>query len=73
MPRAMRSRRTLWAEKTEVFRDWLDTLKHRAARGRILVSVDRLIHGDPIGQELSGVGRCAKESRQKSIPDKVHV
>jgi putative addiction module killer protein len=42
-------------ERTEVFRDWLDSLKDRVGRARILVRVDRLILGNP-GQirELSG-------------------
>jgi putative addiction module killer protein len=34
-------------EKTEEDREWLDTLKDRAGRARILVRVDRLIQGNP--------------------------
>jgi putative addiction module killer protein len=34
-------------EKTEEYREWLDTLKDRAGRARILVRVDRLIQGNP--------------------------
>lgn len=34
-------------EKTEEFREWIDNLKDRAGRARILVRVDRLIHGNP--------------------------
>lgn len=34
-------------EKTDEFRDWIDTLKDRAGRARILVRVDRLIDGNP--------------------------
>jgi len=34
-------------EKTDEYRDWLDGLKDRAGRARILVRVDRLIHGNP--------------------------
>ena len=34
-------------EKTEEFREWLDALKDRAGRARILVRVDRLIQGNP--------------------------
>lgn len=34
-------------EQTEEFRNWLDALKDRAGRARILVRVDRLIHGNP--------------------------
>lgn len=35
------------AEKTEEFREWLDALKDRAGRARILMRVDRLIQGNP--------------------------
>ena len=34
-------------EKTGVYREWIDALKDRAGRARILVRVDRLIHGNP--------------------------
>ena len=34
-------------EKTDVYREWLDALKDRAGRARILVRVDRLVHGNP--------------------------
>jgi putative addiction module killer protein len=34
-------------EKTDLYRNWLDALKDRAGRARILVRVDRLIHGNP--------------------------
>jgi putative addiction module killer protein len=34
-------------EKTEEFREWLDALRDRAGRARILVRVDRLIQGNP--------------------------
>jgi putative addiction module killer protein len=34
-------------EKTGYYNDWIDDLKDRAARARILVRVDRLIHGNP--------------------------
>jgi putative addiction module killer protein len=33
-------------EKTDVYREWLNALKDRAGRAR-LVRVDRLIHGNP--------------------------
>jgi putative addiction module killer protein len=32
---------------TEVYRDWINGLKDRAARARIQVRVDRLAHGKP--------------------------
>lgn len=34
-------------EKTDDYREWIDALKDRAGRARILVRVDRLIHGNP--------------------------
>ncbi|MDR3455202.1 MAG: type II toxin-antitoxin system RelE/ParE family toxin [Rhodoferax sp.] len=34
-------------EKTEEYREWLDELKDRTGRARILVRVDRLIDGNP--------------------------
>ena len=34
-------------EKTDEFRDWIDTLKDRTGRARILVRIDRLIDGNP--------------------------
>ena len=34
-------------EKTDEFRDWIDGLKVLAVRARILMRVDRLIHGNP--------------------------
>lgn len=34
-------------EKSEEYREWLDALKDRAGRARILVRVDRLIQGNP--------------------------
>ena len=33
--------------KTDVYREWIDTLKDRAGRARVLVRVDRLIQGNP--------------------------
>jgi putative addiction module killer protein len=34
-------------EKTDEYREWLDDLKDRTGRARILVRVDRLIDGNP--------------------------
>jgi putative addiction module killer protein len=33
--------------KTDEFRDWIDSLKDRKGRARILTRIDRLIHGNP--------------------------
>lgn len=32
---------------TEVYRDWINSLKDRTGRARIQVWVDRLVHGNP--------------------------
>ena len=32
---------------TELYRDWIDSLRDRAGRARIQVRVDRLAHGNP--------------------------
>jgi putative addiction module killer protein len=34
-------------EKTDDYRDWIDELKDLSARARILMRVDRLVHGNP--------------------------
>ncbi len=34
-------------EKTDEYRDWLDGVKDLSGRARILMRVDRLIHGNP--------------------------
>lgn len=34
-------------EQTDEYRDWIDTLKDLRGRARILMRVDRLIHGNP--------------------------
>ena len=34
-------------KKTDEYREWLDHLRDQAGRARILVRVDRLIHGNP--------------------------
>ena len=34
-------------EKTDEYHDWIDGLKDQAGRSRVLMRVDRLIHGNP--------------------------
>lgn len=34
-------------ERTDEYRDWIDNLKDLSGRARILMRVDRLIHGNP--------------------------
>jgi putative addiction module killer protein len=34
-------------KKTDEYREWLERLRDQAGRSRILVRVDRLIHGNP--------------------------
>ena len=35
------------AQMTEVYRDWINSLKDRWGRARVQVRVDRLVHGNP--------------------------
>ena len=44
---------------TEVYRDWINSLKDRAGRARIQVRVDRLVHGNP-GQYRNLAGGIAE-------------
>lgn len=39
--------RCMRVEKTDEYRDWIDGLRDLAGRARILMRVDRLIHGNP--------------------------
>jgi putative addiction module killer protein len=39
--------RRMRVEKTAEYREWLDALRDRSGRARILVRVDRLIDGNP--------------------------
>ena len=34
-------------EKTVEYREWIDGLKDQAGRARVLMRVDRLVHGNP--------------------------
>ena len=43
----MRYTSTMRVEKTDEYRDWIDHLKDRAGRARILMRVDRLVYGNP--------------------------
>lgn len=42
-------------QMTEVYREWINALKDRAARARIQVRVDRLVYGNP-GQHRNLTG-----------------
>jgi putative addiction module killer protein len=42
-------------EMTEVYRDWINSLRDRSGRARIQVRVDRLVHGNP-GQHRALTG-----------------
>jgi putative addiction module killer protein len=39
--------RQMRVEKADDYRDWIDGLKDQSGRARILMRVDRLIHGNP--------------------------
>ena len=43
----MRYTPNMRVEKTEEYKAWIDNLKDRAGRARVLMRVDRLIHGNP--------------------------
>lgn len=43
----MRYTSPMRVEKTDEYRAWIDALKDRAGRARVLMRVDRLIHGNP--------------------------
>ena len=43
---------------TEVYRDWINSLKDRAGRARIQVRVDRLVHGNPGKHRNLTAGIC---------------
>jgi putative addiction module killer protein len=45
-------------EKTDDYRDWIDDLKDMVGRGRILMRVDRLIHGNPGNHRALTDGVC---------------
>ena len=42
----MRYTSRMRVEKTEEYKAWIDSLKDRAGRARILMRVDRLLHGN---------------------------
>jgi putative addiction module killer protein len=43
---------------TEVYLDWINSLKDRAGRARIQVRVDRLVHGNPGKHRVLTAGVC---------------
>ena len=43
---------------TEIYRDWIDSLKDRSSRARIQVRVDRLAHGNPGKYRKLSSGVC---------------
>lgn len=45
-------------EMTAVYRDWIDSLRDRMGRARILVRVDRLAHGNPGQHRVLTDGVC---------------
>ena len=45
-------------EMTEVYRDWINSLKDRAGRARVQVRVDRLVHGNPGQHRMLTHGVC---------------
>jgi putative addiction module killer protein len=45
-------------EMTEVYRDWINSLRDRVVRARIQVRVDRLAHGNPGQHRVLTEGVC---------------
>jgi putative addiction module killer protein len=45
-------------QMTEVYRDWINSLKDRAGRARVQVRVDRLVHGNPGHHRVLTDGVC---------------
>ena len=45
-------------EMTEVYRDWINSLRDRAGRARVQVRVDRLAHGNPGQHRALSNGVC---------------
>lgn len=45
-------------EMTEVYRDWINSLRDHVGRARILVRVDRLAHGNPGQYRVLTDGVC---------------
>jgi putative addiction module killer protein len=43
-------------EKTDDYREWIDALRDSVGRARILVRVDRLVHGNPGDHRNLGEG-----------------
>ncbi len=43
---------------TEVYRDWISSLKDRVGRARVQVRVDRLVHGNPGLHRVLSDGVC---------------
>ncbi len=43
---------------TEVYRDWINSVRDRAGRARIQVRVDRLVHGNPGKHRVLTDGVC---------------
>ena len=47
---------------TEVYRDWINSLRDRVGRARVQVRVDRLLHGNP-GQHRDAGGDKSTQSQ----------
>ncbi len=43
---------------TEVYRDWINSLRDRVGRARVQVRVDRLVHGNPGQHRVLTDGVC---------------
>ncbi len=46
---------------TEMYRDWINSLRDRVGRARVQVRVDRLVHGNPGKHRVLTDGVCELE------------
>jgi putative addiction module killer protein len=45
-------------QTTEIYLDWINSLKDRAGRARVQMRVDRLVHGNPGQHRVLTGGVC---------------
>jgi putative addiction module killer protein len=48
----------MFCKMTEVYRDWINSLRDRVGRARVQVRVDRLLHGNPGQHRVLTDGIC---------------
>ena len=48
----------MFVKTTELYRDWINSLRDRVGRARVQVRVDRLVHGNPGKHRVLTDGVC---------------